>query len=173
VDVRGGRVERGLAVRVAVGGTSGVNSGATGVTATTVGTYCSYRTPGEGSASGRAVTTGIGVVVGVGLGTGGAVRATAVTPGGAGAPGGTTGAAAGATGVEVGAGSAGMKASVGTGTGVAMRATVCRVDRQVGRSRTAAPAIKANPKSRFKRAESYRRAFSSRHLTSPSTSTAR
>jgi hypothetical protein len=41
VDVRGGRVERGLAVRVAIGGASGVISGAIGVVATTVGTYCS------------------------------------------------------------------------------------------------------------------------------------
>jgi hypothetical protein len=161
VDVLGGRVERGLTARVEIGVTSGVTSGETGVTATTVGTYCSYRTPGEGSASGRAVTTGIGVVVGVGLGIGGAAGATAVTLRGVGAPGGTAGAATGAAGVEVGAGSAGMNTSVGTGTGVAMRATVCRVDRQVGRSRTPAPAIKANPKKRFKRAESYRRVSSS------------
>jgi hypothetical protein len=129
------------------------------------------------------VTTGIGVLVGVELDIGGAVGATAVTLGAAGAPGGTTGAAAGTTGVgvaaarttgvDIAAGSAGMKTSVGTGTGVAMRATVCRVDRQVGRSRTAVPAIKANPRRRFKRSESYRRDSSSRHPTSPSTSTAR
>jgi hypothetical protein len=89
------------------------------------------------------------VLVGVELGIGRAVARIGV-------------AAAGTTGVDVGAGSAGMKASVGTGTGVAMRATVCRVDRQVGRSRTAAPTIKANPKRRFKRSESYRRVSSSR-----------
>jgi hypothetical protein len=86
------------------------------------------------------VTTGIALAVGVGLGMGGAVAGIAeATPAGA-----------------AGAGSAGTKISVGTAAGVTTRATVCRVVRQVGRSRTAVAASKANPKRRFKRSESYR-----------------
>jgi hypothetical protein len=69
------------------------------------------------SRDGGAVTTGI--AVGVGLAIGGAVRGTGV--------------AGRADSGDVGRGSAGTKTSVGLGGGVTMRATVCRVERQVGR----------------------------------------
>ncbi len=136
--MRRGRVDRGE------GEKAGVVTGVTeGVTATTVGTYCSYSTPGERSGRGLSgVTTRMTATVGVGLGIGTAVRA--------------AGAAGGRTGVDVGgAGAAGTNTSVGAGTGVTMRATVCFVVRQLGRMRSAAPTTEAKTSNRLKRPESY------------------
>lgn len=52
---------------------------------------------------------------------------------------------------DVGAGADGMKTSVGFGTGVTMRATVCRVARHVGRRRIITPAAEATPRIVFHR----------------------
>lgn len=160
--MRRGRVDRGE------GEKAGVVTGVTeGVTATTVGTYCSYSTPGERSGRGLSgVTTRMTATVGVGLGIGTAVRAagaagarTGVGVGGAGAAG-TTVRAAGATGARTGVdvgggGAAGTNTSVGAGTGVTIRATVCFVVRQLERMRSAAPATEAKASNRLKRPESY------------------
>ena len=65
-------------------------------------------------------------------------------------------AVAGGGGAIVGVGSGGMKTSVGAGGGVTIRATVCRIVRQVGRMRSATPASDAKPNNRLKRTGSYR-----------------
>jgi hypothetical protein len=80
------------------------------------------------------VTTLIAAIVGVGVG--GAIRAPEVAA------------------AAVGTGSDGMKTSVGFGTGVTMRATVCRVARHVGRRRIVTPVTEATPRIVFQRLRS-------------------
>ena len=101
----------------------------------------------------------VGTRVAAGVVLIGAAGGDATAVGGAGAMDtavGVIGGAAGGGGADVGEiGSAGTNTSVGAGRGVTIRATVCRVDRQVGSIRSATPASDAKPNNRLKRPESY------------------